>query len=44
VRCLLTRGPTDKELAMLREFQQKHDDWVAVARVLLCLDESISKN
>lgn len=43
-RCLLTRIPTDIELRLLVEFYQQHSDWTAVARTLLCLDESISKN
>ncbi|MEM9826828.1 MAG: PSD1 and planctomycete cytochrome C domain-containing protein [Planctomycetota bacterium] len=43
-RSLLTRHPGNDESAMLRAFQEKHSDWSATARVLLCLDESICKN
>ena len=43
-RWLLTRPPTGKEIAMLQAFHSKHRDWTALSRVLLCLDESITKN
>ncbi|MDB4778090.1 PSD1 and planctomycete cytochrome C domain-containing protein [bacterium] len=43
-RWLLTRKPTARELRMLVEFMEEHNDWTAVARVLLCLDEAITKN
>ena len=43
-RELLTRKPTAAELALLVEFYILHSDWTAVARTLLCLDESITKN
>lgn len=43
-RQLLTRKPTDAELELLVEFYNQHSDWTAVARTLLCLDESITKN
>lgn len=43
-RLLLTRHPTKDEATMLSEFHRKHDDWNALARVLLCLDETITRN
>ncbi len=43
-RRLLTRVPDHEELQMLAAFHQKHQDWTALARVLLCLDETITKN
>ena len=43
-RRLLTRSPTASELELLVEFHTQHPDWTAVARALLCLDESITKN
>jgi hypothetical protein len=43
-RWLLTRKPSTSELRMLTDFHAKHSDWKSVARVLLCLDETITKN
>ncbi|TWT59204.1 PSD1 and planctomycete cytochrome C domain-containing protein [Allorhodopirellula solitaria] len=43
-RRLLTRCPSPSEIEMLTAFHQQHHDWAATARVLLCLDESITKN
>ena len=43
-RWLLTRSPDDEELKMLTDFYHKHQSWDAVARTLLCLDETITKN
>jgi hypothetical protein len=43
-RRVLTRFPTQEELTMLHEFHQQHSSWPALARVLLCLDEAITKN
>lgn len=43
-RRVLTRPPGEGELDALRKFHAKHEDWGAVARVLLCLDETITKN
>ena len=43
-RRLLTRKPDPAELQMLKLFYVRHRDWTAVARVLLCLDEAITKN
>ena len=43
-RWLLIRKPNDDELKMLREFHVKHSDWKSLARVLLCLDEAITRN
>ena len=43
-RWLMTRVPKDDELKMLVDFHDKHNDWTAIARVLLCLDEAVSKN
>jgi len=43
-RWVMTRRPSDAELEMLGAFHQKHSDWTALARVLLCLDEAITKN
>ena len=43
-RWLMTRQPTDSELKSLSVFYQKHSDFAALARVLLCLDEAITKN
>ncbi len=43
-RWLMTRMPSDDEYGMLRAFHQKHADFTALARVLLCLDEAITKN
>jgi hypothetical protein len=43
-RRLLTRPPTADELDLMREFHSKHDDWAALARALLSLDESVTKN
>lgn len=41
---LLVRRPEPDEIAMLQAFHRKHQDWTAVARALLCLDEAISNN
>ena len=41
---LLIRKPNEDEMQMLRAFHDKHPDWTSVARVLLCLDEAITKN
>ena len=41
---LLIRKPNGDEMQMLRAFHDKHSDWTSVARVLLCLDEAITKN
>ena len=43
-RWLLARHPTKSELAALEAFYQKHPQYTAVARVLLCLDEAITRN
>ncbi len=43
-RWVLTRKPSTDELQMLTRFYQKHQNWTALARVLLCLDETITKN
>ena len=43
-RWLLIRRPNDDELKMLREFHVRHSDWKSLARVLLCLDEAITRN
>jgi len=43
-RWLMTRPPNGEEVAMLEEFYNHHQDWAALARVLLCLDEAITKN
>lgn len=43
-RWLMTRGADELEMNLLRQFHAKHHDWTALARVLLCLDESITKN
>ncbi len=43
-RWLMTRQPTDSELESLSAFYQKHSGFTALARVLLCLDEAITKN
>ena len=43
-RWLLTRPPTGDELALLAEFHRKHDNWSALARAILSLDEAITKN
>lgn len=39
----LTRAPNDSELAQLTKFHQHHKNWTALARVLLSLDETITK-
>ena len=41
---LMTRAPSDEEVKLLLEFYNQHRDWAALARVLLCLDEAITKN
>ncbi len=43
-RWLLTRLPEPDEVRLLKEFHEKHDDWTALARVILSLDEAITKN
>ena len=43
-RWLITREPSETELELLLEFQTKHTDWAALARVMLCIDEAITKN
>ncbi|TWU60658.1 Planctomycete cytochrome C [Rubripirellula tenax] len=43
-RWLMTRLPTDTEREWIADFQSKHSDWTATARVLLCIDEAITKN
>ncbi|QEG20459.1 DUF1553 domain-containing protein [Mariniblastus fucicola] len=43
-RWVMTRKPNESELGMLAAFHAKHPDWKAIARVLLCLDETITKN
>ena len=43
-RWLLTRKPAPEELDSILRFYETHRDWTAVARVLLCLDETITKN
>lgn len=43
-RWLLVRKPNENEMQMLRAFHDKHSDWKAIARTLLCLDETITKN
>ncbi len=43
-RRVLTRPPSAEELALLRDFHATHNDWTALARALLNLDEAITKN
>ena len=43
-RWMLIRKPNDDEMKMLNAFHAKHSDWKSLARVLLCLDETITKN
>ena len=43
-RWLLTRAPTKDEADLLAEFYHEHQSWPALARALLSLDESITKN
>ncbi|MEM9366762.1 MAG: PSD1 and planctomycete cytochrome C domain-containing protein [Planctomycetota bacterium] len=43
-RWLLARRPSDFELEELEAFYEKHSQYSAVARVLLCLDEAITRN
>ena len=43
-RHLLTRPPTADEVRLLSEFHQKHKSFQALARALLSLDESVTKN
>jgi len=43
-RWLVTRPPSEDEAELLTAFYKKHNDWAALARVLLCLDETITKN
>ncbi|MGI9243392.1 MAG: DUF1553 domain-containing protein, partial [Verrucomicrobiales bacterium] len=42
-RRALTRQPEDSELAKLVGFHEQHQNWTALARVLLSLDETITK-
>ena len=42
-RRALTRLPSDAEMDKLVKFHQEHQDWAALARVLLNLDEAITK-
>ena len=43
-RRLLTRPPSPDEVRLLSDFHQKHPSWPALARALLSLDESVTKN
>lgn len=43
-RRLLTRPPSPDEVRILSDFHQKHPSWPALARALLSLDESVTKN
>ncbi|MGB7328747.1 MAG: DUF1549 and DUF1553 domain-containing protein, partial [Rubripirellula sp.] len=43
-RWLMTRRPTENEREWIAAFQTKHGDWTATARVMLCIDEAITKN
>ncbi|MEL7338610.1 MAG: DUF1553 domain-containing protein, partial [Planctomycetota bacterium] len=43
-RRLMTREPRPDELEMMLAFYRKHQDWTALARVMLCVDEAITKN
>jgi hypothetical protein len=43
-RRLLIRPPKPDELQALQTFYQKHQDWTALARALLSLDETVTKN
>ena len=42
-RRVLTRLPNEAELAQLERFHTEHQSWSALARVLLSLDEAITK-
>lgn len=42
-RRTLTRPPEEAELDKLVQFHQEHQNWTALARVLLSLDETITK-
>jgi hypothetical protein len=42
-RRTLTRPPDEAELAQLMQFHQQHQNWTALARILLSLDETITK-
>ena len=42
-RRVLTRPPTDAELAHLLRFHEQHENWTALARALLSLDEAVTK-
>jgi len=42
-RRVVTRPPTTSELAKLESFHAKHKNWTALARVILSLDEAITK-
>ena len=42
-RRTLTRPPSDSELTQLTKFHAEHKNWTALARVLLALDEAITK-
>ena len=43
-RKLLTRPPTTEEIKLLSDFHEKHQSWKSLARALLSLDESVTKN
>ena len=43
-RWALVRRPETEEQAMLADFFNKHQDWTALARVIMCLDETICQN
>lgn len=43
-RRLLTRPPKEDEVRLLSDFHQKHPSWPALARAILSLDESVTKN
>jgi mono/diheme cytochrome c family protein len=42
-RQCVARKPTTREIAVLQNLLAKHQDWTAVARVILNLDETITK-
>ena len=43
-RLLLTRPPTATALAVLKAFHTKHNNWAALTRALLSLDETVTKS
>ena len=43
-RHVLTRPPTDGELSSLRKFHDKHQNWPALCRAILSLDEAVTKS